>query len=191
MSLSIGKFTGFTPNGNAVYQKIEDGVRIITTLQNDTPLKEIRLKNVNKDLKGFYVDVKDFNTGAKHSYSDITDFAFDENFRTQTTTTTDAFGNTKRIAITKSKDGDSVEISRAQEKANGESFWFTKNTNKNSDGSIDVEQDFETSSLGWKKPDGTFLNGFFQSISKINNGKTIQTEKFGDIDSLPRLNDLV
>lgn len=191
MSLSIGKLTGFTPNGNSVYQKIEDGVRIITTLQNDTPLKEIRLKNVNNDLKGFYVDVKDFSTGSKNSYSDITDFAFKEQYRTQTKTTTDALGNKKRIAITKSKDGDAVEISKSQEKANGESFWFTQNTNKNTDGSIDIEQDFETSSFGWKKPDGTFLNGFFQSISKINNGKTIQTERFGDIDSLPSLNELV
>ena len=191
MNLSIGKLTGFTPNGNSVYQKIEDGVRIITTLQNDTPLKEIRLKNVNNDLKGFYVDVKDFSTGSKNSYSDITDFAFKEQYRTQTKTTTDALGNKKRIAITKSKDGDAVEISKSQEKANGESFWFTQNTNKNTDGSIDIEQDFETSSFGWKKTDGTFLNGFFQSISKINNGKTIQTERFGDIDSLPSLNELV
>lgn len=191
MSLSLGKLTGFTPNGNAVYQKIEDGVKIITTLQKDTPLKEIRLKQVNNDLKGFYVDVKDFKTGSKHTYSDITDFAFDENYRTKTITTTDASGNTKTIAVTKSKNGDSVEISRAQQKANGEEFWLTKNTNKNTDGSIDIEQDFETSSLGWEKPDGTILNGFIQSVSKIHNGKTIHTEKYGDIEALPRLNELV
>ena len=190
MQLNIGKFTGITPNGSKIYQKVEDGVRVITSVKDGDIAQKIKIKQHNGSLKGYSVEVDDVKTGISNQFSDITDYGFSENYRTVSKSVKDKSGTTKKVAVTKSKDGDSVEITKSQARPNGEEFYLTKTIQKDPDGVKTVENEFETSGFGWTKPDGTFLNGFHQTFEVSKDGKTLHFQKFGDIDTLPKLNEL-
>ena len=52
MALNIGKLTGYTTSGAQIFQKMDKGTRVITTMAKDgKPLQEIRLKSVNNDIQ--------------------------------------------------------------------------------------------------------------------------------------------
>lgn len=191
MALSIGRLTGITPAGNRIYQKVENGIRTISSVKDGKIVREIKLNKLHNDLEGYSVIVNDFKSNLSHRFSDITDHSFEENFKTVSKETRNKLnGTVERSSITRSKDGDSVEITRAKTKPNGEEFWLIHNTRKNPDGTTVFENHFETSGYGWEKPDGEYLNGFYQSAVTSKSGKVIQSEKYGDIDVLPTLNEL-
>ena len=126
MALNIGKFTGYTTSGAQIFQKMDKGTRVITTMAKDgKPLQEIRLKSVNNDIQGSMVKVRDFRTGLAREYSDLTDLKSDDKFRSVIKRFIDNIGNKIRIAVTKSKNGKKIEVAQNYEKANGEEFWLT------------------------------------------------------------------
>lgn len=192
MSLNIGKLTSINSNGTKIYQKVEKGVRTISSVENGKITKEIIIsRNNNNGIKGFSTVINDLKRGLTHKLSNNTDYAFEENFKTVAKETQDKkTGIIKRFSITTSKDGDSVEITNSQMKRNGEEFWLTNNTRKNPNGTITKEQEFETSGYGWTKPDGKYLNGSYQSITTTKDGKIIEQERFGDLDVMPTIIEL-
>ena len=167
MALNIGKFTGYTTSGAQIFQKMDKGTRVITTMAKDgNPLQEIRLKSVNNDIQGSMVKVRDFRTGLAREYSDLTDLKSDDKFRSV------------------------IKVAQNYEKANGEEFWLTKNIDKSKGNRVDVFDEFETSS--WTKPNGEKLNGLYQREATIDGGgKSIYERTFGDIETLPSLKELI
>lgn len=104
MALNIGKFTGYTTSGAQIFQKMDKGTRVITTMAKDgKPLQEIRLKSVNNDIQGSMVKVRDFRTGLAREYSDLTDLKSDDKFRSVIKRFIDNIGNKIRVAVTKVK----------------------------------------------------------------------------------------
>lgn len=190
MQLNIGKLTGTTPGGSKIFQKVKNGIREITSIKDGDIVQKIRIKQHTGSLKGYSVEVEDVKKGVSNIFSDITDYGFEENYRTVSKSERDKTGATKRIAITRSKDGDSVEITKSQTRPNGEEFYLTRNIQNDADGIQTIENEFETSSFGWTKPDGSNINGFHQSFEINKDGKTINIQRFGDIDTLPKLNEL-
>lgn len=192
MELNIGKLTGTTLNGTKIYQKVEDGIRVITTVNKNKPLQEIKLEKYTDDMTGYHLQVKDLKTGVERSVSDVTDNGFAEQFRTKTKAVIDANGNTKRISVTTSKDGDMVEITKMQGRPNGEEFWLTKNTKRNTDKTTETLDEFETSYAGWTKNNGENVNGFIQKSTTIDGDNNfLERRKYGNIDTIPTLNELV
>lgn len=191
MALNIGKFTGYTTSGAQIFQKMDKGTRVITTMAKDgKPLQEIRLKSVNNDIQGSMVKVRDFRTGLAREYSDLTDLKSDDKFRSVIKRFIDNIGNKIRIAVTKSKNGKKIEVAQNYEKANGEEFWLTKNIDKSKGNRVDVFDEFETSS--WTKANGEKLNGLYQREATIDGGgKPIYERTFGDIETLPSLKELI
>lgn len=191
MALNIGKLTGYTTSGAQIFQKMDKGTRVITTMAKDgKPLQEIRLKSVNNDIQGSMVKVRDFRTGLAREYSDLTDLKSDDKFRSVIKRFIDNIGNKIRIAVTKSKNGKKIEVAQNYEKANGEEFWLTKNIDKSKGNRVDVFDEFETSS--WTKPNGEKLNGLYQREATIDGGgKPIYERTFGDIEALPSLKELI
>lgn len=190
MELNIGRLTGTTINGTKVYQKIEDGTRVITTVLKNRPIQEIRLKKCTDDLTGYHLNVTDFKTGIKRGFSDVTDNGFDEQFRTQTKTVSDTRGNTKSVSVTRSKDGDMVEITKMQGRPNGEEFWLTQNTKKKNN-TTETLVEFETSNAGWTKNNGENINGFIQKSETVDgNDNFLERKNWGNIDTMPTLDEL-
>ena len=183
MALNIGKFTGYTTSGAQIFQKMDKGTRVITTMAKDgKPLQEIRLKSVNNDIQGSMVKIRE--------YSDLTDLKSDDKFRSVIKRFIDNIGNKIRIAVTKSKNGKKIEVAQNYEKANGEEFWLTKNIDKSRGNRVDTFDEFETSS--WTKPNGEKLNGLYQREATIDGGgKPIYERTFGDIETLPSLKELI
>ena len=121
MILDMGKLTGYTSSGSQIFQKMDKGTRIITTMTKDgNPIQEIRLKSINNDIQGAMVKVRDFRTGLAREYSDLTDLKSDDKFRSVVKRFIDKIGNKIRIAVTKSKNGKKIEVAQNYEKANGE-----------------------------------------------------------------------
>lgn len=58
------------------------------------------------------------------------------------------------------------------------------------DGTITKEQEFETSGLGWTKPDRKHLNGTYQSVTTSKEGKIIEQEIYGNLDVMPTIIEL-
>ena len=191
MNLNIGKFTGITPNGSKIYQSIENGAKIITSVKDGKIAQQIQLRKFNGNLNGYSVRVDDAQKGVTHIASNITDYGFDEQYNTITKSIIDNDGTLKKVAITKSKNGDSVEIEKAQIRKNGEEFYLSENVQKEANGTTTVEKTFETSKQGWTKPDGSYINGFHQDVEIHQDGRVLHSQEFGDIDTLPQLNELV
>ena len=191
MTLNIGKLTGYTTSGSQVFQKMDKGTRIITTIAKDgTPLQEIKFKSVNNDIQGAMVKVRDFRNGLTREYSDLTDLASEDKFRSVVKRFIDKIGNKIRVAVTKSKNGKKIEIAQNYEKANGEEFWLTRNIDKSKGSKIDMFDEFETSS--WTKPNGEKISGTYRREATIDNkGKSTFERTLGDIDTLPNLQELI
>ena len=117
MALNIGKFTGYTTSGAQIFQKMDKGTRVITTMAKDgKPLQEIRLKSVNNDIQGSMVKIRDFRTGLAREYSDLTDLKSDDKFRSVIKRFIDNIGNKIRIAVTKSKNGKKLKLRKTMKK---------------------------------------------------------------------------
>lgn len=191
MTLNVGKLTGYTTSGSRIFQKMDKGTRIITTVAKDgSPLQEIKFKSVNNDIQGAMVKVRDFRNGLAREYSDLTDLASEDKFRSVVKRFIDNIGNKIRVAVTKSKNGKKVEIAQNYEKANGEEFWLTRNIDKSKGSKIDTIDEFETSS--WTKPNGEKISGSYRREATIEKGgKSTFERTLGDIETLPNLQELI
>lgn len=181
------KLTGITPNGNKVYQAVENGVRtILTKTANEQPLQSIQIRKAHEGFKGSFVDIKNLETGITHSLGDVTDLESDKLYRTITKSTTDAKGNKKEISVTRSAAGDSFEVCHMQSRPNGEEFCHIQNQTKTQNGIHSVE---EFNTMGWTKQNGEEIFGRYQKDTMQENGNTF-IQITGDINEIPNIKEL-
>ncbi len=181
------KLTGITPNGNKVYQAVENGVRtILTKTADEHPLQKIQIRKAHEGFKGSFVDIKNLETGITHSLGDVTDLESDKLYRTITKSTTDAKGNKKEISITRSAAGDSFEVCHMQSRPNGEEFCHIQNQTQTPNGLHSVEE-FDT--MGWTKQNGEEIFGRYQKDTMQENGNTF-VQISGDINEIPNIKEL-
>lgn len=181
------RLTGITPNGNKIYQAVEDGVRtILTKTANERPIQSIQIRQAHEGFKGSFVDVKNLETGITHSLGDVTDLESDKLYRTITKGTVDAKGNKKEISVTRSAAGDSFEVCHMQSKPNGEEFYHIQNQTQTPTGRRTIE---EFNTMGWTKPNGKEIFGRYRKDTMQEKGNTF-VQITGDINEIPNIKEL-